>query len=204
MFVFQHLGAYPRRTPRTCVELKIPKVSGAALRLDLAVGVRRRHASKRCSKQIRARAAKLLEDKAANHQLDNLARAGIDVTPGSTQCTNCNNIYQTYNTNSSSGMAGWAAVLISILAILAVTAAVFALVVLRNRTRKRRSTDEIDLGTGLIRQASSHQSADEGNAGVLKVNHACERASVRACMHVCVRGSVRGSVRACVRACMRA
>ena len=52
-FFLQNLGACRRRTPRTRVDPKVPKdasdrdLSDAALRLDLALGVRRRRAPKR-------------------------------------------------------------------------------------------------------------------------------------------------------------
>ena len=55
-FFFQYLGACRRRTPTTCVDLKVPEdashrdLSDAALRLDLSFGVDRRRAPKSCRK----------------------------------------------------------------------------------------------------------------------------------------------------------
>ena len=91
-----------------------------------------------------AQAARLLEDKAAEQELDNLAKAGIDVAPGSTHCSNCD-IFQTYiNTSNTSGVAGWVVGLILVLISFAVAAMVLALLVVRKRTKMRRSRGGID------------------------------------------------------------
>ena len=53
-FCFQYFDACRRRTPRTCVYLKVPThashqgLSDPTLRFDLALGIRRRHAPKSC------------------------------------------------------------------------------------------------------------------------------------------------------------